>query len=343
MVNLVSVIVPVYNVEEYLEKCINSLLKQTYSNIEIILIDDGSTDKSLMICEQFEFTHKNIKVIHKKNGGVSSARNLGVETANGRYIVFVDADDWVEERFISELCKLISKENVQLGIVGYRKIENNNNVKECKQLSYKTILLSQIDALNKILNRVMYLGYMCNKIFDKEIIVNNNIKFNEDIKIWEDLVFCCQYIRCINYIEYYNMPLYNYCIRENSAATSGDYKIVRTSIIAVEILIGMMKEQEEKHKEVLEPFCKLAKELYSTIYINNLTRVEFKNRYYDKNLVKINLMKAKQYLEFVNFKNKVKFYLLLFAPKIVFKFVNFKRKWLLFIFSLKICRERVNT
>jgi glycosyltransferase involved in cell wall biosynthesis len=107
MNDLVSIIVPVYNTAYYLPKCIKSMLNQTYHNIEIILVDDGSTDKSATICDKYAKRDKRIRVIHKKNGGVSSARNTGIENATGRYIMFVDSDDWLPLNAVESLHKAI--------------------------------------------------------------------------------------------------------------------------------------------------------------------------------------------------------------------------------------------
>ena len=105
---LFSVIVPVYNIEEYLKKCITSIIEQTYKNIEIILIDDGSTDKSALICDEFAEKDKRIKVVHKENGGVVSARKVGISIASGEYVVSVDGDDWIEKERLEHLADQIS-------------------------------------------------------------------------------------------------------------------------------------------------------------------------------------------------------------------------------------------
>lgn len=112
MSDLVSIIVPIYGVEEYLSKCIDSIINQTYKNLEIILVDDGSPDKCPDICDAFEKKDERIKVIHKKNGGLSDARNAGIDTAHGDYIVFVDSDDWIENTMVEHL--LFACKNIML-------------------------------------------------------------------------------------------------------------------------------------------------------------------------------------------------------------------------------------
>ena len=107
MKELISVIVPVYNVEKYLDNCVQSILRQSYTNLEIILIDDGSTDKSSQLCDEYSQKDKRIKVIHKKNGGQSDARNVGITVATGKYIAFVDSDDYIDEQFLDCLLSTI--------------------------------------------------------------------------------------------------------------------------------------------------------------------------------------------------------------------------------------------
>ena len=114
MSELVSIIVPIYGVDEYLNKCIDSIVNQTYKNIEIILVDDGSPDKCPQICDAFSQKDKRIKVIHKKNGGLSEARNVGIDHANGEYFIFVDSDDWIENTMVEHLLSICKKYDVEL-------------------------------------------------------------------------------------------------------------------------------------------------------------------------------------------------------------------------------------
>ena len=123
--DLISVIVPVYNVELYLQQCIDSILNQTYSNLEIILIDDGSTDNSSIICDiNLEKDHR-IKVIHKQNGGLSNARNVGVKNAQGKFVAFIDSDDYISEDYIEVLYRLICKYNADISVCRFRYVFGN--------------------------------------------------------------------------------------------------------------------------------------------------------------------------------------------------------------------------
>ena len=123
---LVSIVVPIYNAENYLTKCIYSIIKQTYKNIEIILVNDGSTDNSLKICETFALNDKRIIIISQKNMGVSTARNIGINVAKGEYISFVDSDDTIEDNYIQELVDNSNSGKVDVVICGYNDIYTNN-------------------------------------------------------------------------------------------------------------------------------------------------------------------------------------------------------------------------
>ena len=116
MYDLISVVIPVYNVEKYLEKCLDSVVEQTYRNLEIILVDDGSTDNSGAICDRYAQKDSRVVVIHQKNGGLSKARNVGIDTATGKYISFIDSDDYVGSCYIETLYKEIKPNIINLSI-----------------------------------------------------------------------------------------------------------------------------------------------------------------------------------------------------------------------------------
>lgn len=127
---LISIILPVYNIEQYMERCMNSLFRQTYENCEMILIDDGSTDNSGMICDRLANEHMNVRVFHKKNGGLSDARNFGIKRASGDYITCVDPDDFVDEDYVEYLYCLIQKYNADMSICQHRVYYDNGSIKE---------------------------------------------------------------------------------------------------------------------------------------------------------------------------------------------------------------------
>lgn len=207
---LFSIIVPVYNTEQYLNRCFDSILNQKFSDFELILVDDGSTDNSAKICDNYAELYNNIKVIHKKNGGVSSARNEGVYAANGEFLWFVDSDDYIEPFSLEQLSDIITEVEADLYVF------NNGIVKEKFNGS--------LDAFFK----KYYFNYIIsfepwNKIYRRDIILDNDIRFDTEESIGEDLLFNIGYystIRLDKGIFFIGNNYYNYIDRFNSAMNS---------------------------------------------------------------------------------------------------------------------------
>lgn len=215
---LISVIVPIYNVEQFLDRCIESLQKQTYKNLEIFLVDDGSTDRSGKICDQYASEDSRIHVIHKPNGGPSSARNEGLKKCTGDYIAFVDSDDWVEPELYDILLKL-SKENYTLitGCAAVTDFEdgtsvNNHNDRENGIITGKTC------ALDVLYQTKHAWGAMYAKLFNKELL--DGIFF-PDISHLEDYSVSLQLFMKTDRIYFCNKPLYHYMSRQNSLSKAG--------------------------------------------------------------------------------------------------------------------------
>lgn len=236
-----SIIVPVYNVEKYLEQCIESLINQTYKDIEIILVDDGSKDNSGNICEQYKDRDMRIKVIHKENEGVSKARNKGLELATGKYITFVDSDDYLELNAYEIIMKELEKEKATLLIYNYSefsndKIEKNNyfpedtflKTKEEIQLIQALTLAPEIGKYTPFQTTFFGLGFCWNKIYKREIIEQNKIRFNLDNKtaIFEDGIFNYEYLENATSIKIINLNLYYYRIFNMSAMKRINYDIL---------------------------------------------------------------------------------------------------------------------
>ncbi len=213
----VSIIVPVYRCEKYLERCVCSILNQTYNNIECILVDDGSDDNSPKICDSFCNKDKRVRVLHQKNFGVSVARNAGLEAATGEIIGFVDSDDFIDETMIEELIlPFLTDQRVDVSICNIRRMKDNSSkiysfsynfsdgVYPGKQLADLTLMPNEID------------GFVFIKLFKKYIIDKERIRFDKDIKYMEDVLFSFQYLMHCNFGYVTSKNLYNYFVNENS-------------------------------------------------------------------------------------------------------------------------------
>ena len=219
-VDLISVIVPVYNVEEYLGQCIESIKNQTYQNLEIILIDDGSTDSSGRLCDNAAETDPRIKVIHKQNGGLSDARNCGIDSAHGKYIFFIDSDDYIAENCVEYLHGLAVRHDVPLSSAAHTVFYESGKSYRKRFADGAEKVLTQKDALLHILLDDGLDLCAWNKLYSAELF--KEIRYPvplafEDTATTYRLLFLC------DAIAWGCEPTYNYRIRGNSITTSGNF------------------------------------------------------------------------------------------------------------------------
>ena len=211
---LISVIIPAYNVERYIDKCLKSVCAQTYGNLEIILVNDGSTDNTPKLCDRWAEKDNRIRVIHKKNKeGVSDARNAGLKNASGRYIGFVDSDDWIDSEMFQCLFSLLQNSNSSISVCGIiRETENGEHIKSIRLNRNKTIL-SANTALKYLLMDKSENSYLFNKLFKKELF--DGIEFPAQ-RIFEDMAVLHLLYAEAGFISYTGKKLYHYVRRPNS-------------------------------------------------------------------------------------------------------------------------------
>ena len=209
----VSVIVPVYNVEKYIGRCIESILAQTFTDFELILVDDGSPDKSGTICDEYAKIDSRVRVIHKENGGVSSARNKGLDEARGEWIVFVDSDDWVEEEYLSVFFVHDTRKDglVLQGMIFDYDTYSKPIIFENRLIAGENFV-KEVSACN-----IMRYGGPCCKLFNNSIIQASNIRFPLDYSYGEDTVFFYQYLVFVNEIRLSSKANYHY-IQDSSVS-----------------------------------------------------------------------------------------------------------------------------
>lgn len=211
---LISVIVPVYKVEKYLDFCIQSIVNQTYKNLEIILVDDGSPDNCPQLCDEWATQDQRIKVVHKENGGVSSARNRGILSASGKYIVFVDSDDAIHEDLIQQL--IISK-NDNDGTLVAPLIDRFVNDRDIKSGGFNYITRTLSD---KNINMARYGMFLHGILFETNIIRNNELFFDERLNNLEDVLFLGLYLAFTNKVIIIENKLYFYRVTPNSITSN---------------------------------------------------------------------------------------------------------------------------
>lgn len=243
MNELISVIIPVYNVAEYLEKSLISIIEQTYKNIQVIIIDDGSTDNSGKICDQYCEKDERFEVYHIQNGGVSNARNKGMDYSRGKYIYFLDPDDFLERDTLEILYNHIKTSLSDLVECSYYK--KKSNMKE--SIIHLNAEISSEDAIQSLL---LWNGYITSFCWDKLYIREKigEIRFDTNLRVGEDDLFVFQYLLQCKKVSVIDRPLYNYLIRENSAIGNVYTEKKKDSVRAALVVHEICKEQDFSQK-----------------------------------------------------------------------------------------------
>lgn len=239
---LISIIVPIYNVEPYLQRCLDSIINQTYSNLEIILIDDGSSDKCPQICDEYSAQDKRISVIHKAHGGPSDARNKGLDICQGDYISFIDSDDWIDPSYVRTLLIAIEKTKSDISIVNFTKTHSNCTF-VLKNSDEKYDILSPAQAIKKLWDRDVDTIFVTawGKLFKRELY--NSLRFPKG-KIFEDEYTSYKVLYKSNQITFIDIPLYIYFQRKDSIMGSAKRSSIRALRAQVEKYLFFRRKKE---------------------------------------------------------------------------------------------------
>lgn len=252
---MVSIIVPIFNGEKYINRCIKSILNQTHINLELILVDDGSTDNSKQICEQYSKSDSRVKIIYKKNQGVSAARNSGLKVAQGKYIQFIDIDDYIDSNMTELMISAIKKSD--LVIVGYNNIYENNVISSTPIFDISGVY-TKIEFLNEfgVFFERLLINTIWNKLYLKSVIDKYSIKFDEDISLGEDLLFNIKYIDRCKSINVLDVRPYNYYhINTNSLTAkykSNHFETERFLYFSVKAFLQLNESFYEKNIKSVE-------------------------------------------------------------------------------------------
>ncbi len=315
----VSVIVPVYNMEKYLERCVDSILAQTYTNLEVILVDDGSKDSSPVICDKYAERDSRVKVVHKKNGGLSSARNAGLDVASGDYIGFVDSDDFVSSQMYQLLAERLDNSDCEIANVMYIRVDDNGNTTPSK-VPHNTD--KEIPAQQFIKELMLHTGDVSvwSKLFKKEIF--DNLRFPEE-KLNEDLIFMLGAFCKITRVAFVAQVGYFYFTRSDSISSGYGKSVidmVGNSLVAKEIVDTahpeLKKEAERfalyQHMAYLLLVPAKDAKKQNKVYISAL-------KYLRRNIF------SGVFNKYLTIKNKVIIAALCVAPKVTAKYYQKKR------------------
>lgn len=319
--DLISIIVPVYKVEKYLRECIDSILSQTYENFELILVDDGSPDNSGKICDEYAEKDKRIKVLHKENGGVSSARNLGLDNANGEYVTFIDSDDFVDKRYLEVLCTNLKENNADISVCRFSKYINESFFLYQESFPNKSVIEHNTDDFFDFFARFFslkcyFFGSACRCLFKKSTI--GETRFDKNIRISEDLLFTANVVFNSKNISFVNESLYFYRM-DNASATSSYKKnfFESQAQLSYELCVLFAKIDKKGFDKILKRY----NALLCYYLLSNELKFRKSNPDYKENLKKIR--KSELYKSFklfsgikiLKFKMKLKFFVIWFISK----------------------------
>ena len=235
--DLISIVIPVYNVEQYLSKCIDSILNQTYKNLEIILVNDGSPDRCPEICEEYRLKDNRIKVINKENGGLSDARNVGIDNSSGNYVTFIDSDDYIDDDYIDILYKTLILYNADLSIASHKVIYPKKIIDKATGEKFCT-------NSKEVLERILYDEGIdlsaWGKLYKKSLF--NNIKFPKG-RLFEDSATTYRLIDASKKIAVNSKSVYNYVIRNNSISNEMFSEKKMDLIISTKEMTDLIKKR----------------------------------------------------------------------------------------------------
>ncbi|MDO6811819.1 glycosyltransferase family 2 protein [Tenacibaculum soleae] len=255
-----TIVIPAYNVEDYINNTIDSVLSQTYKDIEIIIINDGSTDNTISVISNYE-NHNQIKIINQKNKGVSAARNVGIKEATGDYIFFLDADDTIEPNLFEDVNVFIKKniDKVEIVSFGYNIIKNKVIKDEMSRYEFNERVFESHFFLNSYLKKEIY-QCMCSFVVKRELVIDEKIFFDESTFNGEDQEFQIKCMLKAKEVLYLSFPYFNYIVRDNSAVNSGfseKYITLLNAFIRLDNYVNNNKRLENEVKENLIRYSNL--------------------------------------------------------------------------------------
>ena len=274
----ISIIVPVYNAEKYLEKCLVSLLNQTLKNIEIIVVNDGSTDKSLEIALKLSKSDQRIKIYTQSNGGASRARNLGIKMSSGKYLGFVDADDYIKPEMFEHLLNLCENNDCDMSICGWYVVDGDNVRKS--HFNSKLKIMTTEEAIDMLLDHFSFDNFSCNKLFKKKLF--NDVEYPNGI-IFEDLLVIYKLINNSKKIAADSTPLYYYVQHNNSITNNLQKHLNVTAFESFVIRKNDLLQLYPKLKNKIRSNFFTANKMYFMISLNSDNR----NKKFEKERIKL--------------------------------------------------------
>lgn len=265
---MISVIIPVYNVEQYLVQCLESIINQTYTDFEVILVDDGSIDTSPEICDTYVKTDSRVKVIHQKNTGVSAARNIGISVASGEWIAFIDSDDFVDSDYLASFG--VDIYNADIYIQGLEYFNHRTN-EFFKQIQLKSAYITSENLVNATEeNKLLEIGFPVGKLFRKQTILENNLKFDTQVSFHEDHIFVLDYLKFIQTVVLSDSIAYKYRYYHTNQSLSSKMHPWKNLSLSADLMLNSLNHLSNRffmHGSVTE------KRIYHFAYSPKLSAV----------------------------------------------------------------------
>lgn len=314
----ISVVMPVYNKEMYLDKTLQCILNQSYKNFEVIIVNDGSTDNTKKICDEYAKKDSRISVYHIENGGVSNARNTGLKYVTGEYIQFIDADDCINEDVFKTYIEILEKDRYDIIFTSYNKVDHEDKILKVVDLEYRGLKYKKDILENFVKNQVDtgYYGCVSNKLIKFEIINKNSISFDKKIVLAEDLDFYIDIYRYSNKYYFSELKSFNYLQdAENSSKLvyfDLDYYIQLLIILKIKKFINDFGFYVGENKMILD--SKILDYVYFTVFYTDLYKDNIKHKVQ-------RIYKEKYILKNLDIRHKISFKLLIVK---LIKYNNYK-------------------
>lgn len=325
----ISIIIPIFNAEKFIDRCIQSIIEQKYSNFELILLNDGSTDSTNKILNKYEGVDNRIKIIKKENTGVSDTRNIGIKEANGDYLMFVDADDYIEKNTLESIVNIIKNNDVDLIKYNYNKYDQFNNKLE-KQEDYKEygnriLVKKEIKSFITDILKGKFNAYVWTLVIKKDII--KDIKFNTDISLMEDLLFYINILCTIDTLYVINDRLYNYCMNEDSICNSNRYyyrnflDMLKIHDLVIDVLKKQNKFDNDEEKNITVSIILAIESVFYRVCIEKNIQYEELNKMITNEKLK-DIIDNKEYLKTIPIHRRINIILIKSNSKILLIIYN---------------------
>lgn len=305
----ISVVVPAYNCQDTIERCIKSIQNQTYKNLEIIVVNDGSTDNTEQVLNDIQRADNRIKVFNIDNGGVSHARNTGIDNATGNYITFVDADDYIDEEMYECLYNQIKEYNVKIAHCSYKAVDGDI-IKSIGDTG-KVVLQDHDEAMKCLLSGRLFIGGLCNKLYDKSLF--DSIRLEESIKFNEDVLANYYLFDNVKESVYMDRAFYSYVQNTSSSTHSVNSNIGVEHVVRVADIMSKKSKGKAYQTEADDRYAYLSLTLYRAYLFSNFISIDERNKKKDLK-ERIKTMKG-----IYTGKNRINYVLLMYFP-IIYKF-----------------------